>query len=195
MKSKQLKSRCTCCHVCRTSLRNYPRDHLDCTECNAVVCRQCFENRLDNITWEEGLAKKDDWICPACDGSCACARCASRPLEIRESRPTIKRKLSRDFIDDDDDSDIFRVTKAKLSRKREELVMSEKHCEKFICNIENLLRAMKKEKKDIQSKLLSLEKLGGGWDRNSDWTHNGVVWEDADTRLTGTLRTLLSTMT
>jgi len=124
---------------------------------------------LDNITWEEGLAKKDDWICPACDGSCTCARCASRPLEIRESRPTIKRKLSRerDFIDDDDEGDIFRVTKAKLSRKREELVISEKHCEQFICNIENLLRAMKKEKKDIQSKLLSLDKIGS-WDHNSD---------------------------
>jgi len=171
MKSKQLKSRCTCCHVCRTSLRNYPRDHLDCTECNAVVCRQCFENRLDNITWEEGLAKKDDWICPACDGSCVCARCASRPLEIRESRPSplLKRKISRerDYMDEDDDSDPFRLTKAKISRKREELVVSEKHCEQFICNIEALLRAMKKEKKDIQNKLNSLEKLGS-WDRNSD---------------------------
>jgi hypothetical protein len=44
-KGKQLKSRCTCCHVCRTSLKNYPRPHLDCTACNAVVCQPCIEFR------------------------------------------------------------------------------------------------------------------------------------------------------
>jgi len=162
IKSKQLKSRCTCCHVCRTSLRNYPRDHLDCTECNAVVCRQCFENRLDNITWIEGLAKKDDWICPACDGTCVCARCTSRPLEIRESRPdTLKRHHSQQAEEEAGDSDERQRSKrSKISIKREELVMSEKHCEKFIANIECLLRAMRKEKKDIQNKLNSLERLG-----------------------------------
>lgn len=44
-KGKQLKSRCTCCHVCRTSLKNYPRNHLDCSACNAVVCQNCIEFR------------------------------------------------------------------------------------------------------------------------------------------------------
>ena len=44
-KGKQLKSRCTCCHVCRTSLKNYPRSHVDCTGCNAVVCQPCIEFR------------------------------------------------------------------------------------------------------------------------------------------------------
>jgi len=170
IKSKQLKSRCTCCHVCRTSLRNYPRDHLDCTECNAVVCRQCFENRLENITWIEGLARKDDWICPACDGSCVCARCTSRPLEIRESRPSspLKRKYNSQNEGDTTDTDcggIQSPSKSKILRKREELVLSEKQCEQFIVNIENLLRAMRKEKKDIQNKLNSLERIG--WENDN----------------------------
>jgi len=70
-----------------------------------------------------------------------------------------------DSIDEDEDEDEmsgegYRLTKAKISRKRDELVMSEKHCEMFISNIESLLRAMRKEKKDIQNKLHSLEKLG-----------------------------------
>jgi hypothetical protein len=71
-----------------------------------------------------------------------------------------------DSIDEDEDEDdtsgegSYRLTKAKISRKRDELVMSEKHCEIFISNIENLLRAMRKEKKDIQNKLHTLEKLG-----------------------------------
>jgi len=82
----------------------------------------------------------------------------------------LKRKHLRDrgdTIDEDEDSgEVYRLTKAKISRKREELVMSEKHCEKFISNIENLLRAMRKEKKDIQNKLHSLEKLG--WERPNE---------------------------
>jgi len=68
-----------------------------------------------------------------------------------------------DNIDDDEgdtSGESYRLTKAKISRKRDELVMSEKHCEVFISNIENLLRAMRKEKKDIQNKLHSLERLG-----------------------------------
>jgi len=159
MKTKQLKARCTCCHVCRTSLKNYPREHLDCTECNAVVCRQCFENRLDGLSWEEGLERKEEWICPACDGSCVCARCTSRPLEIRESRPLRKRRFSEEEDDEEEDEDEH-SPRAKISRKMEELISNERHCEQFITNIELLLNAMKKEKKDIQHKISNLEKLG-----------------------------------
>eukprot|EP01112_Ceratiomyxa_fruticulosa_P020537 TRINITY_DN7019_c0_g1_i1.p1 TRINITY_DN7019_c0_g1~~TRINITY_DN7019_c0_g1_i1.p1 ORF type:complete len:590 (-),score=135.17 TRINITY_DN7019_c0_g1_i1:61-1830(-) len=69
-----MKSRCSCCHICRTSLKNYPRDAMPCSTCNAVVCKTCFRKRM-NETWEDAQARKDTWICPICDRTCSCARC------------------------------------------------------------------------------------------------------------------------
>eukprot|EP01111_Echinosteliopsis_oligospora_P010560 TRINITY_DN3318_c0_g1_i1.p1 TRINITY_DN3318_c0_g1~~TRINITY_DN3318_c0_g1_i1.p1 ORF type:complete len:154 (+),score=12.84 TRINITY_DN3318_c0_g1_i1:79-540(+) len=72
---KQLKNRCTCCHVCRASLKTVHRLSLECCQCNAVVCRQCFDSRLPNTSWDEASKKPEEWVCPVCDGTCPCDRC------------------------------------------------------------------------------------------------------------------------
>jgi len=65
--------------------------------------------------------------------------------------------MKRRFSDEEEEDD---SPQAKISRKLEELASNERHCERFISNIEFLLTVMKKEKKDIQHKISNLEKLG-----------------------------------
>ncbi|PRP86616.1 hypothetical protein PROFUN_05095 [Planoprotostelium fungivorum] len=70
-------SRTSCCHVCKTSMNQYQRDHVECTTtgCNKIVCNICFSTRLNEGTYQEA-ASNPQYRCPQCTGTCPCERCA-----------------------------------------------------------------------------------------------------------------------
>jgi len=67
---------CSCCHVCRRSMKSYPRPFKPCSTCAYIVCVNCFGTRVKE-SWEhvKGLAQ---WSCPVCNGVCSCSRCKTR---------------------------------------------------------------------------------------------------------------------
>eukprot|EP00026_Physarum_polycephalum_P008675 Phypoly_transcript_08769.p1 GENE.Phypoly_transcript_08769~~Phypoly_transcript_08769.p1 ORF type:complete len:427 (+),score=60.23 Phypoly_transcript_08769:153-1283(+) len=151
-KGKQLKSRCTCCHVCRTSLKNYPRPHLDCTACNAVVCQPCIEFRLAGPSWEEA-SKEPNWLCPSCLNTCVCQRCTSRPLEIvSQSEFTSKKKF-------DDNKNKKRTNSDSEARQKrlEELLEYHRERDKFIHEIQNVLCIVKRDQREIECQIAALQ--------------------------------------
>mmetsp|Transcript_18939 Transcript_18939/g.26475 ORF Transcript_18939/g.26475 Transcript_18939/m.26475 type:complete len:209 (+) Transcript_18939:82-708(+) len=74
-----MKAQTCCCHVCKTSLNQYKREFLPCTQCNKIVCRPCFGTKWKGPTWEESIAARDKWLCPSCSGTCPCPRCKKKP--------------------------------------------------------------------------------------------------------------------
>lgn len=153
-KGKQLKSRCTCCHVCRTSLKNYPRPHLDCSACNAVVCQPCIEFRLSGPSWET-VSKETNWLCPSCLGTCVCQRCTARPFEIASKSTSNQKRKSENSTKKRSNSD------ADARQQRlEELLEYHRERDKFIQQIQNVLAIVKRDQREIEYQIAALQNQG-----------------------------------
>eukprot|EP01117_Protostelium_nocturnum_P007805 TRINITY_DN2793_c0_g1_i1.p1 TRINITY_DN2793_c0_g1~~TRINITY_DN2793_c0_g1_i1.p1 ORF type:complete len:228 (+),score=58.18 TRINITY_DN2793_c0_g1_i1:125-808(+) len=74
-----MKLQTCCCHVCKTSLNQYKREFIPCTQCNKIVCRPCFGTKLKHQTWESANENRMAYICPSCIGCCPCQRCRKKP--------------------------------------------------------------------------------------------------------------------
>merc|ERR1712137_1434763 len=67
MSSPLAASRCTCCHICHTSLKTSRREFFPCSTCPTIICRQCVE--LAEQDWNQ-VINSDEWSCPRCCGDC-----------------------------------------------------------------------------------------------------------------------------
>lgn len=75
-----MKTSTCCCHICKTSTTHhlYKREFLPCTQCNKIVCRNCFGTKFREGNWEKSLRYKNSWVCPSCQGICPCIRCRKK---------------------------------------------------------------------------------------------------------------------
>eukprot|EP01115_Flamella_aegyptia_P006343 TRINITY_DN26641_c0_g1_i1.p1 TRINITY_DN26641_c0_g1~~TRINITY_DN26641_c0_g1_i1.p1 ORF type:complete len:220 (+),score=40.40 TRINITY_DN26641_c0_g1_i1:338-997(+) len=74
-----MKAQTCCCHICRTSLNQYKREFIPCTQCNKIVCKNCFGTKWKGESWESANSRRNNWSCPACEGTCTCPRCKKAP--------------------------------------------------------------------------------------------------------------------
>lgn len=100
-----MKPQTICCHVCRTSLNQCKREFMPCTDCNRIVCRNCFGTRYKAQTWVEAQSKRDTWICPSCQGHCPCSRCKkkTRPYNsqgLKRFKKYQAQQLAEDHFDE-----------------------------------------------------------------------------------------------
>merc|ERR1712137_1093412 len=98
-----MASRCTCCHICHTSVKTSRRTFFPCSSCPSIICRQCIEGNGED--WNE-INESSCWDCPRCRDACPCKRCRNRvnspsPKSYSPAK-TVKRSL--DEIDNHDDS-------------------------------------------------------------------------------------------
>merc|ERR1712137_1225730 len=70
-----MASRCTCCHICHTSVKTSRRTFFPCSSCPSIICRQCIEGNGEE--WDS-LGMSEDWDCPRCRDACPCKRCKNR---------------------------------------------------------------------------------------------------------------------
>lgn len=70
-----MSNRCTCCHICHTSVKTSKRSFFPCSSCPSIICRQCVENMRED--WEL-LGESSDWECPRCRDCCPCKRCRNK---------------------------------------------------------------------------------------------------------------------
>lgn len=70
-----MAGRCTCCHVCHTSLKTSRRHFAPCTTCPTIICQPCIEFTGDD--WGE-IVVNPTWSCPRCRGDCPCKRCKNK---------------------------------------------------------------------------------------------------------------------
>ena len=148
-------SRCTCCHICHTSLKTSRRTFYPCLSCPSIICRQCIESIGEE--WED---LGDQWECPRCRDCCPCKRCKGKDPNTRQISP--KRK-ERDF-----DSPVP-TKRRKLSptrsiesspETREELVdalqQKNEQCLSYIDRTQRLLEIIRAEQNRISSELAAL---------------------------------------
>merc|ERR1719197_642054 len=100
MSSPLAASRCTCCHICHTSLKTSRREFYPCSTCPTIICRQCVE--LAEQDWDQVIAS-DEWSCPRCCGDCPCKRCRNKvsaanstPKSVTEKKKSHTGKRKRD---------------------------------------------------------------------------------------------------
>jgi len=168
-----MKPQTCCCHCCKTSLNQYKREFLPCTNCNKIVCRNCFGTKFRAATWEESVKNRKNWLCPSCSGTCICPRCRKR------SSPTYSLKISSNGCEEfkrDSSPDTLselstpraspiRIEKFKIRVEKvvfsqlQEMVDREKRCDGNIKEMERLLYIMKREKEDIADERSKLEDL------------------------------------
>merc|ERR1712137_108336 len=165
--------RCTCCHICHTSLKTSKREFFPCSACPSIICRQCIE--LTDQDWNEIQALKD-WTCPHCNGDCPCKRCKNKVNSVTNGKPTEKktttlgkRRRSFDSICEDNAYLLVKTPRtvhssspvkiADLPEKDdkqsriEELFSKNKQCLDYISRTERLLALIKDEQGRIQSEL------------------------------------------
>merc|ERR1712000_203444 len=96
-----MSTRCTCCHVCHTSLKTSKRSFFPCTKCPSIICRQCIE--MTGQDWDE-VNNLKKWDCPRCCGDCPCKRCRNKAVNGHSKsgdKKTNKRKRSLETIFED----------------------------------------------------------------------------------------------
>lgn len=74
--------RCTCCHICHTSLKTSRRSFLPCTTCQSIVCQPCIELTGQDFS---DISNQSSWSCPRCCGNCPCKRCRNKVSKKSES--------------------------------------------------------------------------------------------------------------
>lgn len=169
-------SRCTCCHVCHTSLKTSRRSFFPCSDCPSIICRQCIE--LTGQDWDHVNSLKG-WSCPRCCGDCPCKRCRNKVVttstKSSSERKTYKRKRSPATIFEDNAFSPKKVQKTKsdsspLSEKSSEidtptfdkdqrimeLFNKNKQCMDYITRTERLLSLIRSEQGRIQLELKSI---------------------------------------
>jgi len=174
-----MKPQTCCCHVCKTSLNQYKREYLPCTQCNKIVCKNCFGTKFRGSTWDESSLNRDTWICPSCTGTCTCPRCKNKKPTDRVNQvngkifsiPTEDMKLSRSHSPSPTSSPIMERTnnngveklKPKVQKvilaQLEELLNTERRCDSNIREMEKMLMIMKREKEDISVEREKLENM------------------------------------
>lgn len=165
--------RCTCCHICHTSLKTSKRDFFPCSDCPTIICRQCVE--LTGQDWDH-VNSLEDWSCPRCCGDCPCKRCRNKvnssPPKSSEKRKLNKRKRAAATIFEDNGfatkvQKTERQTTPKKSlvmipedknQRIEELCNKNKQCLDYISRTERLLNLIRSEQGRIQEELESLSK-------------------------------------
>merc|ERR1711934_621315 len=171
-----MSSRCTCCHICHTSLKTSRRSFFPCSACPSIICQQCVEGM--NEDWD-ALATTKDWECPRCRDCCPCKRCKNKdstdkrrssasPIHHIQKRqrsessspapkkqkvsnessafPNFLKELSQ-FADDQTEESLV----GRLQKKNEE-------CLNYIGRTERLLQIIREEQDRISSELQSLVK-------------------------------------
>ena len=169
-------SRCTCCHVCHTSLKTSRRSFFPCSQCPSIICRQCIE--LTGQEWDRVNSLKD-WSCPRCCGDCPCKRCRNKVVNKSSSfsgERKQKRKRSTTTIFEDNAFSPRKIQKTKIdsSPKSEatsismmsqvfdkdqriiELFNKNKQCMDYITRTERLLTLIRSEQGRIQLELESI---------------------------------------
>lgn len=86
-----MSNRCTCCHICHTSVKTSKRSFFPCSSCPSIVCRQCIESM--NEDWET-LGESCDWDCYRCRDCCPCKRCRNKESSNTIVDQSISRRAS-----------------------------------------------------------------------------------------------------
>ena len=92
-------SRCTCCHVCHTSLKTSRRSFFPCSDCPSIICRQCIE--LTGQDWDY-VNSLSEWSCPRCVGDCPCKRCRNKAISSTPKQNERKKSHKRKRANVDD---------------------------------------------------------------------------------------------
>mmetsp|Transcript_13524 Transcript_13524/g.53618 ORF Transcript_13524/g.53618 Transcript_13524/m.53618 type:complete len:255 (+) Transcript_13524:145-909(+) len=178
-----MAGRCTCCHVCHTSLKTSRRHFAPCTTCPTIICQPCIEFTGDN--WEE-IVVNPTWSCPRCRGDCPCKRCKNkvsgglrtsgdsfpRLVTIEKPRRKAKRKRTasrspelsarvkarrpspdRSRRELEDDSDIVPPGTTGEMRKLALLRHKNEQCIEYITRTEALLNLIRSEQLSIHTQL------------------------------------------
>eukprot|EP01119_Soliformovum_irregulare_P016196 TRINITY_DN4657_c0_g1_i1.p1 TRINITY_DN4657_c0_g1~~TRINITY_DN4657_c0_g1_i1.p1 ORF type:complete len:174 (+),score=12.62 TRINITY_DN4657_c0_g1_i1:235-756(+) len=156
-----MKPQTCCCHVCKTSLNQYKREFLPCTQCNKIVCRNCFGTKFRGPSWDESNANRELWICPSCAGTCACPRCKnkkatspSKSLGVSSEDMKLSRSSSSECeLLEKKSSKALKVMQSQL----EELIDTERRCDTNIQAMEKMLEIMRREKDEIAAERAKLE--------------------------------------
>lgn len=171
-----MSTRCTCCHVCHTSLKTSRRAFFPCSECPTIICRQCIE--ATGQDWEKVNSLKN-WSCPRCCGDCPCKRCRNKVVNVNgksvEKKTSNKRKRSPETVFEDNaflsmksqKIDATQSSPQPSSRSRNEVEVSainkdqrimelytkNKQCLDYITRTERLLTLIRSEQGRIQDEL------------------------------------------
>ena len=180
-----MTGRCTCCHVCHTSLKTSRRRFAPCTTCPTIICQQCIEFTGDD--WDS-IVVSPTWSCPRCRGDCPCKRCKNKvsggnlrnseesfprlvTIEKPRRKPKRKRTTSRSPIARPAkarrmDMDMLAVPSTVASeepgsmelRRIERLRRKNEQCVEYISRTENLLNLIKSEQLSICEQIEALTK-------------------------------------
>lgn len=101
---KPTGSRTHCCHLCRTSLKIFPRYFIDCTTCDNIVCINCINRKLK---FQFRKLNQSNWSCSHCCNMCINTRCTKNKSQKRSNcqykhnmrKLKIKNKFSIEIID------------------------------------------------------------------------------------------------
>jgi len=156
-----------CCHICKTSLNQYKREYLGCSQCNKIVCKNCFGTKFKAATWEESK-RHTSWLCPSCSGTCVCPRCRKRQGSPSFSSIKISPVGSEEFKSSAESSPTrerhggekikFKVEKVVYGQLQD-MIDREKRCDVNIKEMERLLYIMRREKEDISDERSKLENM------------------------------------
>merc|ERR1712000_140515 len=147
-------SRCTCCHICHTSVKTSRRTFYPCSACPSIICRQCIEGNGED--WD---LLDDQWECPRCRDCCPCKRCKNKDSKQispkrkeRESYspvPTKRRRLANSNESVKLEFETRETLVITLKEKNEQ-------CLSYIDRTEKLLEIIREEQAKISSELASL---------------------------------------
>jgi len=107
-----MSQRCTCCHICHTSVKTSRRTFFPCSSCPSIICRQCIEGNGED--WET-LNEASSWDCPRCRDACPCKRCRNR-ANSSPSKSSSPGKPSKRPLEDSD-SESPEPKKAKIENQ------------------------------------------------------------------------------
>lgn len=77
--------RCTCCHICHTSVKTSRRNFIPCTTCQSIICQPCIELTGQNY---DSILMLSTWSCPRCCNNCPCKRCRNKLSKKSDYSPT-----------------------------------------------------------------------------------------------------------
>jgi len=182
-----MKPQTCCCHVCKTSLNQYKREYLPCTQCNKIVCRNCFGTKFRGSTWEDSNAHRETWACPSCTGMCTCPRCKNKKPTDRSNQlngkllsiATEEMKFTRQYTSPSSPPFIEKINPIGIEKLKpkvqkvvlaqlEELLTTERRCENNIKEMEKMLLIMKREKEEISLEREKLESMTKELDEDPD---------------------------
>jgi len=186
-----MKPQTCCCHICKTSLNQYKREFLPCTQCNKIVCKNCFGAKLKGVSWEEEDKLRAVWKCPSCTGTCICIRCKNKkasPILNGTGSPKLNvstedMKFSNNKIHTNGDGKPHQIEKLKpkvhkvVLAQLEEILESEKRCDSTLKEMERMLSVLRREKEEICAER---EKLEGMTKDVEDFHFSIILMDDEE---------------